>query len=292
MEYFKNEGVAYVNLHHGLIFEVRCFRRFKKIMRIVQFFFCFFICPLFLCGQVSKDFNIEDSPEGKTLTRYFCNDSIVDLSTDENLRSIEVIGDCCFANNLLLTQIILGPNVKKIGRRAFDGCRNLRYSVLPSALIMIDANAFNMCESLELSELPGGLREIGYGAFWGCDKVSISEIPASVVKLGGKAFTLCKGITSLRISDNLRQIEERTFAGCANLKKVVMPISLERIEHLAFARCVNLESVEFHSSINYIGREAFKGCVKLRNVRLPSKVTCDPEAFSLCENIFIYFTDQ
>lgn len=174
----------------------------------------------FVKGQTSQSgYELSDSAGVLELVKWERKDSIVDLTKDEKLKQVKVIGKCCFVFNDYIKTVILPEGLEVINGRAFDTCKNLHRIYLPNSLQVIGQNSFNMCENLRLDSLPRNLKRIEYGAFWDCCRITISKIPNTVTFIGGKAFTLCESIRELALPDSVTEIKERTFAGCKGLEK-------------------------------------------------------------------------
>ncbi len=62
--------------------------------------------------------------------------------------SVAEIGEYAFLSSGM-TEIILPQNIRRIGKRAFSGCKNLKSIILPNKLIIVDDMAFSNCNSLE-----------------------------------------------------------------------------------------------------------------------------------------------
>ena len=101
-------------------------------------------------------------PSGKEDNSYKIPDGIV------------AIGDCAFAGNTHLTEIIIPDSVKSIGAESFSSCETLSTIVLPSSLNNIGDMAFANCTGLLAITLPDSISQIGDNAFRGCQNLSIT----------------------------------------------------------------------------------------------------------------------
>ena len=111
-----------------------------------------------------------------------------------------------------LSEIMIPASVERIGKQAFDHCRNLSRVTFEagSCLKYIGGNAFNSCHSLFSINLPESEVEIGNGAF---DST---------------------GFTSIVLPEGLECIREGTFSDCTNLTEVTIPSTVKVIEEGAF----------------------------------------------------------
>ena len=82
----------------------------------------------FVKGQTSQSgYELSDSVGVLELVKWERKDSIVDLTKDEKLKQVKVIGKCCFVFNDYIKTVILPEGVEIIKGRAFDTCKNLHH---------------------------------------------------------------------------------------------------------------------------------------------------------------------
>ena len=128
-----------------------------------------------------------------------------------------------------LSELVIGPNVVKIGAYAFAGCEKVRALDIPGSVQHIGDNAFRSCSSLCALNLPGGLKSIGAGAFGGSSYGMMMMSPGRAL-LGSSA---------------------QTFNGCTDLRRVLVPNSVTNIGVGAFAAVTseNLDRIYLPSSL-------------------------------------------
>ena len=85
---------------------------------------------------------------------------------------------------------VVPNNVKKIGRNAFFGCKNLKKVIIPEGVSIIERSSFANC--INLSEV---------------------SIPDSVTTLGEWAFVNCTNLNAINLPDNT-SMEGHTFFNC------------------------------------------------------------------------------
>lgn len=77
----------------------------------------------FIKGQTSQSgYELSDSAGVLELVKWERKDSIVDLTKDEKLKQVKVIGKCCFVFNDYIKTVILPEGLEVINGRAFDTC--------------------------------------------------------------------------------------------------------------------------------------------------------------------------
>ena len=200
-----------------------------------------------------------------------------------------------------VTDVVLGKNVKTVGARAFQGCRELRTVDAPEngALRTVNAGAFEDCSALETVLLPWSVTRIKENAFAGC--VSLKELTVYANKLtaiemdtfanaGRDAESLtvrfadsvavipegmfyCSvdapvNITEVQIGSGVTAIGPSAFRDCRNLKELVLAdgSNLESIGEYSFMNCTSLTAVTLPENLTKIGREAWFNCTSLTSI--------------------------
>lgn len=167
--------------------------------------------------------------------------------------------------------IKFGKNVRSIGERAFNGCRNLNGDLT----------------------LPDSVQTIGAGAFQGCEKLSGDlTIPDSVVEIGEGAFRDCKNLNgTLTLGKNLRTIGKEAFSGCAFTGSLTIPEAVTEIADSAFGAGIPLKkygmftgTLTLPSTLKTIGAEAFAYTDFSGELLIPDGVTSiGANAFKECD---------
>lgn len=167
--------------------------------------------------------------------------------------------------------IKFGKNVRSIGERAFNGCRNLNGDLT----------------------LPDSVQTIGAGAFQGCEKLSGDlTIPDSVVEIGEGAFRDCKNLNgTLTLGKNLRTIGKEAFSGCAFTGSLTIPEGVTEIADSAFGAGIPLKkygmftgTLTLPSTLKTIGAEAFAYTDFSGELLIPDGVTSiGTHAFKECD---------
>lgn len=88
-------------------------------------------------------------------------------------------------------------DVTKIGKDAFEICRNLTNVSIPDSVIEIGEDAFNYCISLTSVNIPDSVTTIGKQAFGHCSSLTSVTIPDSVTEIGIWGFGYCTSLKSL-----------------------------------------------------------------------------------------------
>lgn len=167
--------------------------------------------------------------------------------------------------------IKFGKNVRSIGERAFNGCRNLNGDLT----------------------LPDSVQTIGAGAFQGCEKLSGDlTIPDSVQTIGDSAFEFCTGLNgTLTLGKNLRTIGKKAFSGCAFTGSLTIPEGVAEIADGAFSSLHQFNrdgmfngTLTLPSTLKTIGAEAFAYTDFSGELLIPDGVTSiGANAFAKCD---------
>ena len=209
-----------------------------------------------------------------------------------------------------ITCIRVGPRVKDIPRKAFQGCINLATVQFDEGVLhAIGDDAFRDCTALQQVTIPPNIVKFGHAAFQGCinlAKVQLNEglkgighdvfrdctalqqvtIPSSVILMGFSVFEGCTNLAEVQLSDGLKIIYHRTFRDCRALKQVTIPSSVIELGGDAFESCTDLAKVQLNDGLQIIEFSAFKDCKALQQVTIPSSVTkLDDSAFRGCINL-------
>lgn len=190
--------------------------------------------------------------------------------------------------------LIIGSNIKSIGKYAFQGCNFYQIQFLCSDF-KVGEGAFSDCVNLNTTvDLRNWDLETVIGEKDGTD-ITIQEIPPRVFsgcsnlpsllydnefevdRIGNEAFARCSSLSfhlDLFLQPSLISIGKRAFYGCSNLRgSLEIPSNIYRIEEYAFAECTGLSdsltirvappafSDKYNQKLHaYIGPCAFKGC--------------------------------
>ena len=103
----------------------------------------------------------------------------------------------CFYSCGNLETVILGKNVKDIGRCAFGECTRLISISIPGSVSEIGPYAFYQCTSLEDLTIEEGVTRIGDSAFLFCSKLEEVTLPASIIRIDSGAFNTCTSIENV-----------------------------------------------------------------------------------------------
>eukprot|EP00985_Skeletonema_marinoi_P015573 scaffold8081_cov79-Skeletonema_marinoi.AAC.2 len=165
-------------------------------------------------------------------------------------KSVEVIEDYAFDGCARLVQVETHDGIRKVGERAFLGCKSLRSIVLRSA-VEIGEDAFCGCKNLTDVQFGDKLETIGKYAFYRCTSLQCLNL-TSVITIKYAAFRYCDALTSIEFSERLQTIELNAFEYCYRLQRIAIPLKRDlfpfdpphRQEYNQFNRCDLLTTVD------------------------------------------------
>ncbi len=188
--------------------------------------------------------------------------------------------------------------VTEIADYAFNGCKSLKYAVLPDCLEKVGGEAFRHTplhatetnwengalylgkhlievrpEAAGEFTVKEGTRTVAGEAFRACVDVTFVKLPEGLVSIGGSAFLNCTGLTGVEIPQSCKWIGAGAFAFCSSLKRAAIPEGVTEIGDFTFRRCGALESVQIPNSVQSVGTRAFAYCLNLAEVSFGEKFT-------------------
>jgi len=202
-----------------------------------------------------------------------------------------------FDGNPKIKNIVIGNNVKTIGRCAFYNCIGITSLNIPDSVKSIGSSAFYNCTELENITIGNNVESIGGDAFCGCTSLSqinwnakscadftdidrifwyagqkgdvsvifgdtVEKIPAYIFFYGGEDSR--PKIASVDIGSNVKSIGESAFYNC--IASITIRSNVEYVGDCAFYGCTGLTEITISDSLKSIGSQAFSGCSNLSDV--------------------------
>lgn len=182
----------------------------------------------------------------------------------------------------VITEVVVGEGVTRIGSYAFNWCQFLESISLPSTLQEIGEHAFHNCAGLTTLTLPESLQKIESGAFAFLTQIKTLTIPAALVDIEPTAFQGTR-IESFVIARNNPKFCSPEGSACIILKEnnqllfgsplTVIPETVTSIGKFAFFNGYNLKTMTIPSSVTSIGMWAFAANYQLTQIELPASIT-------------------
>lgn len=173
-------------------------------------------------------------PQVLMIGRYsFYNKSFLDSKPLVLPSSVLYIGNAAFSHTII--DIVIPKNLIEIGESAF-AWSYVKQIALPSSLTKLGKCAFEYCKELTNITLSPNLEVIEEGAFKNCAKLNHVYIPEGIKVLKKDCFSWCESLNEVRFPNSLEKIEEGAFTLCPLSTVVVSRNTI--IEEKAFSsRC-------------------------------------------------------
>ncbi|WP_448915410.1 leucine-rich repeat domain-containing protein, partial [Eubacterium ramulus] len=210
-------------------------------------------------------YQVDEDTDRCVVVGYTGNEASVTIPGSINGLAVYAIGNQAFAENVRISDIVLGDKIELIGKYAFSGCSSLTSITFPEDLKTIDTGAFFECEKLRHVDLPLKLNTIGVKAFQSSG-LTMLVLPENVSVVGKWAFYNCKNLGYVILSSALKILDDHVFDSCLALTEISLPEGMEGISKSVFENCKNLKSILIPESLTTIGDDAFHGCTGLYNI--------------------------
>ncbi|GEM_PF-5129172 len=155
--------------------------------------------------------------------------------------------------------------VKRIGAKAFYGCRNITCVTIPDNVEIIDSSAFRWCVNLSNIGISSNVKRIGPDCFRNCTNLRNFHFPTKLTTISPGAFR-ASGLMEAVLPEGLQEICAYAFEGCKALAAVRFPKSLRIIGKEAFANCWALKTVSLYDNVRRVEEGAFMSCRSLVTV--------------------------
>jgi hypothetical protein len=205
--------------------------------------------------------------------------------------SVRVIPPETFSMCLDLEELELCDGLREIGRRAFHGCRIMKFKVgtnIPRTVDVICDEAFASCSSLDRVAIPHGIVAIGRGTFRDCASLRRCAIPSTVRVIESDSFGGAR-LADGELPEGLERIGDSAFKDC-RFRRMRVPPPVTVIGRHLFYSCARMVSLELPEGVRRIKNYAFMDCATLRNAVIPPHAGRGGfECFDGCHDLFELF---
>lgn len=202
-----------------------------------------------------------------------------------DLPNVKTIGKSAFEGCSKLTTLNFGQDLMTVDDRAFYNCTNVTKLTFPDAITTIGDEAFSFCKTLTSATFEDGtdLIEMGYGASWK-NYGLFSDCPLKTLNLGRwlsyntevasrSPFYSIYALKNLNIGENVKVIDKYMFSYCKGLEEVNLPDNITSVNLWGFRGCTSLKSVRLSEKLSQVGDYGFAECSSLDNVTFPTSMT-------------------
>ena len=216
---------------------------------------------------------------------------------------VEQIGNYAFQSYTDIHNLILGNNIKIIGDRSFSGCSGISNGNIefPEGLEKIGKNAFDNCRNIKGDlVLSNNISIIDDSAFYNCTGITKLVLGEKITTVGERAFDSCNGITDLTIPISLNithsYSSREPFIACENITNihftkgtgdVVHYTTVEMLSCTPWYKARDKElTITLEEGITALGNGMFYECTGLKNINFPDSLTIIGEyTFYKCTNL-------
>lgn len=202
------------------------------------------------------------------------------------LPNVKTIGKSAFELCSKLTTLNIGETLEVVGDRAFYGCANVTKLTFPDAINKIGSEAFYDCTSVTEITVGSGLKEIGEKGFYNCGSFTALILPSGFTTMGDAAFMNCRKLTIAQLGESLTAIPDQAFEECVSLSEMIVPATVRSIGNRAFFNDSGIATCSMQEGLKTIGYEAFYNNSGLTSMSIPGTVeSIGRDAFVKCTNI-------
>ena len=161
-----------------------------------------------------------------------CTDEdLVIPSTVNGIPVTEIANNAFFGNNRIKS-VYCGNRVTKIGKMAFQECKNLKKVVIPNSVITLCEQAFARSGVVEVT-MSDRITTMERAVFTSCESLKKVKLPLLLAVIPESTCNSCAALTDVELSPNTVSIADRAFTATA-LKTIRLPASVESIDPNAF----------------------------------------------------------
>ena len=259
----------------------------KWLLALATFAVMTVVCAVCAGAETYQDFEYSALDDGRVkITGYNGGAETVVIPDTIDGKSVTSIGRRAFEGCTNLKSITIPNSVTEMGRRAFSGCSSLTGIAIPDSVTEIGKYAFDGCKSLTSITIPDGVTSIGDGAFYNCSsltEIKVASENSNYVSVNGvlynkdKTTIICypagKKGNNYKIPDGVTKVGSSAFIGCSSLTSITIPNSVTEIGYSVFEGCTNLKSITIPNGVTSICDSAFEGCTSLTSITIPNSVT-------------------
>ena len=161
-------------------------------------------------------------------------------------QSVNYIGPYTFSECNGLTSVFIPPNIKKLRKKTFYNCSNLKWLKLSSGLTKIGELAFGSCGKLVSVSIPESVTHIKLGAFFGCNSMTFVSLSEGLKVIERSAFGRCLELNSIAIPNSVDKLGDFLYNECSIPFQIYIPKGTKRkFEKLLPERSIKNDKVVY-----------------------------------------------
>ena len=159
-----------------------------------------------------------------------------------------------------------GPNMTKIGEKAFSNCKNLKTVVLSDSITHIGNDAFDWCMGITTFNVPKNLEVVGNNAFYEIRNANVELVLEKIQSIGYLSFYNMRS-EIIVLSDDLTSIGQSAFAN-SNAKVITIGSGIQNIGQHAFIDALYVTDIYINAETPPVINESFRGCKNLQRIHV------------------------
>ncbi|MBR2743978.1 MAG: leucine-rich repeat domain-containing protein [Clostridia bacterium] len=193
--------------------------------------------------------------------------------TGLELDNVEVIGNNAFDKCSNLASVQLSPNIRAMGRCAFQDSGIEKIDLSKTHLTAIEGRTFHVCRNLKSISLPDTLKKIGYFGIAGCTSLEELSLPDSITEIQKAGLARNLMLERVNIPKGLTSISEYCLMGCKSLKELTIPDNVKFIGDKAFSLS-GMSTIRLPEGVGIVP-SILDGCKSLRSITIGDKKVMD-----------------
>lgn len=186
-----------------------------------------------------------------------------------------------FYQNVNITGIKIGDNVKRIDSNMFNGCVNLSNVDISNSVEYFGQSCFAGCNKLTSIIFTNETASLDRNIFSNCENLETIVLPKKLVVLGNSMFSNCTKLKKIELPETLTEIGDFAFFGCTSLQEIILGENITKVGYYIISNCTALKTITFNAK-NYDISGAFSdqillnGCTSLEEIRIGNGVLSLP----------------
>ena len=186
-----------------------------------------------------------------------------------------------FYQNVNITGIKIGDNVKRIESNMFNGCVNLSNVDISNSVEYFGQFCFAKCNKLTTIIIPNETAKLDFSSFEDCVNLETVVLPKKLTVLGTGLFSGCTKLKNIELPESVTEIGDFAFFGCTSLQEIILGENITKVGYYIISNCTALKTITFNAK-NYDISGAFSdqillnGCTSLEEIRIGKGVLSIP----------------
>lgn len=126
-------------------------------------------------------------------------------------------------------RLTLPDNITTISKGAFANNEIISEIIIPASVTLIEEGAFKDCTQLYSVKILGEITKVYKDTFAGCTFLTNLDLPSSITEIEENAFYNCKSIIEITVPKNVTVLDKNAFEGWSNRQIIHLPNQFSKI---------------------------------------------------------------